>query len=129
MLIFQMAAPMARFGSELHQLIYKAPLRGPIILTHSKHDRANCLWHRLIEGEAAIGCAGATEPKADIGQIQLGKINYHYPAQDFLKKIVNVDAGWAYKNSFLSPEGAHSDFWYEESIYLALSVANFAHST
>ncbi len=41
--------------------------------------------------------------------------------------IVNIDAGWAYRKSpLLAPQGAHSDFFYEESIHLLLTLAGSA---
>jgi hypothetical protein len=126
-LIFQMAAPHSRFANELHDLVNKAPLSGPLVLTHSIYDTANCLWHSLAECEAAIGYSGASEPKADIGRITLGDLNYVYTNQDFSTKIVNVDASWAFLKSGVG-QGAHSDFWYQESIHLILSLVNFVNA-
>lgn len=128
-LIFQMAAPRHSFGSELRMLIHKAPLRGPLVLTYSCRDRANCLWHRFAEwGEAGIGCSGAGEPKDDICEIRLGPLDYRYTGSDFCKRIVNVKSCWAFKKSLFRIEGAHSDFWYSESIHLAMSLAEFVRS-
>jgi hypothetical protein len=128
LLVFQMAAPSAGFGPELTSLINDAPLRGPVVLTHSIHDRANCLWHGVSEFQRGIGCAGATEPKKEIGQLTLGGLKRKYTPRDFKAKIVNVDATAAFENAGLKPEGAHSDFWYEESIHLALSLVDFVHN-
>ncbi len=128
LLVFQMAAPNAGFGSQLASLVNESPLRGPVVLTHSIHDRANCLWHGASEWERGIGCAGAAEPKAEIGRFTLGGLRRKYTAKDFNARIVNVDATAAFENAGLKPEGAHSDFWYEESIHLALSLVDFVHS-
>jgi hypothetical protein len=43
----QMAAPAWSFADDLTLLVDESPVRGPVVLTHSKHDRANCLWHKL----------------------------------------------------------------------------------
>jgi hypothetical protein len=129
LLVFQMAAPRIAFGDELRRLVEEAPLRGRSVLTFSSNDKANCLWHLTTEYEEAIGCSGAAEPKKYIGQISLGDLDYKYTAEDFSAEIVNVDCSSAFTaDSFLQVEGAHSDFWYEESIHLVLSLANFAHA-
>jgi hypothetical protein len=125
MLVFQMAAPRSRFESKLEHLIDKGPLRGPVVLTYSKHDRANCIWHRATEGgETAIGCSGAVKPKDRLTTIKFGDLEHDYSG-DFTSKIVNVNASAAFANSGFRVEGAHSDFWYEESIHLILSLVNF----
>jgi hypothetical protein len=91
-------------------------------MTHSKHDRANCLWHKLGEGEAAIGCVGAREPKRWIGQTVLRPSGEVYTPSDFASLIVNVNADEVYQEGGLRPEGAHSDIWYEETLHLILSL-------
>lgn len=127
LLVFQMAAPTRGFGLELTRLMMDGPLRGPVVLTYSCYDRANCLWHRLIErGEAGVGCTGAAEPIGDIKRILLGDLDYTYSKSDFDARIVNVDASHLFNKGRLSPEGAHSDFWYEETVHLILSLANRA---
>src|SRR5262249_48160370 len=126
-LIFQMAAPKVGFGTDLAQLVHEAPLRGPLVLTHSRSDRANCFWHRKVESEDAIGCCGALEPKQEIANISLGDLDCKYSASDFSKNIVNVNASWAFAGGAFSVEGSHSDFWYEESVHLILSLVNYTH--
>jgi hypothetical protein len=119
----QMAAPCARFSDELSVLVEWSPFRGPLVLTHSTYDWANCLWHRLAEGECAIGCRGATAPAEWIGQIALRVPDEAYTKAEFAPRIVNIDASGLYTKTGLRPEGAHSDFWYEETIHLILSLA------
>jgi hypothetical protein len=98
------------------------------VLTYSSHDRANCVWHRVAErGEAAIGCSGASEPTNDISDIRYAGLDYKYTLEDFSTRIVNVRASEAFNHGGFRPEGAHSDFFYEESIHLVLSLANFVH--
>lgn len=128
-LIFQMAAPRSSFGPHLTTLIHRAPLRGPVLLTYSSHDRANCVWHRWAEqGELGIGCSGAAQPAEDLGEMHLCDLNHIYTESDFAKRILNVQASSIFAHSGLRPEGAHSDFWYEESVHLALSLAGFVHA-
>lgn len=124
LLVFQMAAPHAAFGPALQSLAHDSPIRGPIVLTCSRHDAANCMWHRRAEGEAGIGCEGASEPAADISGVSLRDLEHPYEATDFRSRIVNVFASHAFTDAGLRFEGAHSDFWYEESMHLALSLAN-----
>jgi hypothetical protein len=120
----QMAAPSASFSDQLSVLVEWAPFRGPLALTYSKFDRANCLWHWFAEKrERAIGCTGATAPSDWIGQTMLRKSESAYPENEFGHRIVNIDASAVYTNAGLRPEGAHSDFWYEETMHLILSLA------
>ncbi len=127
LLVFQMAAPHKSFASQLRGLIDTAPLRGPIVLTHSKHDKANCKWHWYAEWlESGIGCCGATQPKEYLHAARLHSLDQPYTSVDIpTRGIVNVDASAAYTSSSLfDVQGAHSDYWYEESIHLLLSLAN-----
>jgi hypothetical protein len=122
----QMAAPCASFSDELSVLVEWSPFRGPLAVTHSKYDWANCLWHQLADGERGIGCAGATEPADWIGRILLRKPGEAYTEAEFAQRIVNVDGSALYTKTGMRPEGAHSDFWYEETIHLILSLAMHA---
>ena len=125
MMIFQMAAPAKSYSSELQLLVTSSPLSGPVVLTHSRKDRANCLWHRAAEwGQPGIGCRGAKEPSREIQAIRLKELDKSYSVKDFNSRIVNVDATWAFRKAWLRVEGAHSDFWYAESIHLLLSLVN-----
>lgn len=123
MTVFQMAAGSVSFGGSLAKLVDEAPILGPIVLTYSKHDRANCLWHRVAEsGERAIGCEGAREPAARTHTIRFRPIAEDYTREDLRSgDITNVDASWAFTSGGIA-EGAHSDFWWEDSIHLVLSV-------
>lgn len=126
LLVFQMAAPNEIFRDRFNVLLQKAPLSGPICLTFSNIDRANCFFHEQIEGRKAIGCTGAIAPSGKIKGITLNEVNTDYVESEFFSQpIVNVDASWAYnRDPIFSLSGAHSDFWYEESIHLLLSVVN-----
>jgi hypothetical protein len=128
-LIFQMAAPAASFGGELEQLATEAPIAegsGRIVLTHSSRDAANCGWHRKMEGEEAIGCHGALEPSKLISSCTFRKLDQTYTARDFRKRIVNVDASRAFTKGSQLGAGAHSDYWYEDSVHLILTLADRA---
>jgi hypothetical protein len=128
-LVFQMAAPHASFGAQFRALLDAAPLSGPIVLTHSPHDKANCRWHRFAEWfECGIGCRGASQPRESLHSIRLNPRDQPYAAADLTPRhVINIDASLAYTNSSLMDvSGAHSDFWYEESIHLLLSVAEAA---
>jgi hypothetical protein len=122
-----MAPPASGFGGQLQLLIEAGPLFGPVVLTHSRADRANCLWHRFTERlQPGIGCAGAREPRAYLQSVQIRDLDQAYEDGDFPpRRIVNVDANRVFRNSpWHQLERAHSDFWYEESIHLILGVAN-----
>ena len=106
-LVFQMAAPHARFGRRLERLVNASPLGGPLVLTWSRHDRANCLWHRATEfGQPAIGCCGASEPREFIHNTTLKAETRRYTAKDFGAKIVNVDSSWLYTGAPFDPVGS-----------------------
>lgn len=125
--VFQMAAPNCRFGDELRILVSRAPLRGSFVATYSGFDRANCLWHWGSEwGQQAIGCTGAKEPRERTRRIELLPCSSQYSPGDFpARTVVNVDANRLYAHyDWFQVEGAHSDFWYEDSIHLVLSVAD-----
>jgi hypothetical protein len=126
-LVFQMAAPNRRFGGQLRSLLESGSLCGPIVLTYSPYDRANCLWHRFTEGnQRGIGCTGALEPKDRLKAAPLREVDSAYALDDFSRlTVVNVDASELYRHAgWCQFEGAHSDFYYQESAHLILSVAN-----
>jgi hypothetical protein len=130
-IVFQMAAPNRGFGEELRPLVTKGPLRGPLVVTYSGSDRANCLWHRFTEGgQQAIGCTGANQPIDRIKRIKLLRSDSPYVSGTFpARTVVNVDANWLYRHyGWFQPEGAHSDFWYDDSVHLVLSVADASRS-
>ena len=124
-LIFQMAAPNTAYGVKLSEMIRKSPFRGPLILTHSEHDTANCYWHIKTEGEPAIGCYGAAQPATMLSGIALHSVDRPYDDSCFSSAIINVNANHVFSASGLAA-GAHSDIWYEESIHLLLSLVSHA---
>jgi esterase/lipase superfamily enzyme len=126
MLIFQMAAHPDAFTHDLAPVLDKAPVHGPVTLTFSDADRANCLWHRIIENTPGIGCCGATSPPART--VKLRPINHDYDPDELAHPLINMDASWLYQRGRALPQGAHSDFWYPESIHLLLALAAHARS-
>jgi hypothetical protein len=96
------------------------PLSGPIVLTHSIHDRALCAWHRVIEREPGIGCRGvrAGEPHR---YVTLKPIELPYSGDDFANDVANVDASGCFQRGGLA-EGTHSDFWKNETLHLIASM-------
>lgn len=130
MLVFQMAAPSTRFEPQLTKLVHDAPFRGPLVTTFSIADTANCMWHKEAGDEQAIGCSGVKEPHQDVSTIPLANLTYNYTPQDFSTNIINVNASLVYTdgNGLTGiVVGAHSDFFYEESIHLVLSLVNHVH--
>ncbi|MBR0845460.1 hypothetical protein JQ607_35170 [Bradyrhizobium liaoningense] len=118
--VLQMAAGSKAFGTEFEALL-QGPICGPVVLTTATSDTALCSWHAMSEGEAGIGCTGAIEPGARIGSINLLPIAQSYSDNAFSKDITNVNAsryftggGWI--------EGAHSQFWHEETMHLIASL-------
>ncbi|MDF4253666.1 hypothetical protein [Streptomyces sp. WMMB303] len=131
MLVFQMAAPRDAFH-QLFPALFRtdgkpgAPLRGPLVLTHSRWDRATGFWHLRAEGSAGIGHSGAGP--APVAQFHTRLLAPHEPyrlsALDH--RLVNVDAGHCFRGSArtrLAPAGAHSDIDHPESAHLLLSLA------
>jgi hypothetical protein len=128
MLIFQMAARRDVFTKSFRPLVETGPLQGPICLTYTPADRACALWHPLAEaGRRAVGAAGALGPADKVRDTRLLAVDERYPHSDLASPIVNVDASRRYRRGrFTRPEGAHSDFWYPESIHLLLTLADYA---
>lgn len=128
LIVFQMAARRTVFADKFNALLENGPLQGPVCLTFSRADRANCSWHRFTEsGACAIGCQGATQPRNRIRTTSLRPSDETYEKHELSSDVVNVDAGWRYrKGRFTRPEGSHSDFWYRESIHLVLTLVNYA---
>jgi hypothetical protein len=130
-LIFQMAAPRDAFTRHFATLFPTdehpgAPLRGPLVLTHSRWDRATGFWHLRAEGVPGIGHSGVgAAPVAQFTTRLLGT-DIVYPQRTLDHRVVNVDADWLYRGgrrSRLSPAGAHSDFLRPESSHLLLTLA------
>lgn len=132
LLVFQMAAPRDALEEIFPALLPGpgrdrwAPLCGPIVLTHSRYDRATGIWHRQAEGSAGIGFAGARRAPTDVHRIQLLPLNRAYAMEDLDHRIVNVDASWLFRRGRLSFAGAHSDINYPESAHLLLSLADLS---
>lgn len=119
--VLQMAAPAKDFATELSALIETGPLIGPIVFTYSSKDSALCVWHRVGELQVGIGCNGAVEPADRIGRTDFRPANRPYTDRDFENDITNVDASRIFVKSGLA-EGAHSDFWHEETLHLIASL-------
>lgn len=118
--VLQMAAGCNTFGAEFSSLL-RGPICGPIILTHSTSDRANCIWHKVSESESGVGCEGAAAPGDRIGKTTLHPVDSPYANTDFSKDITNIDASHFFKKGGWA-EGGHSDFWHEETLHLITSV-------
>lgn len=133
-LVFQMAAPRNVFDERFPTLFRNdgqpaAPLRGPLVLTHSRHDRATGFWHLRAESAPGIGHSGAGTAPVPQYSTRLRTLDEEYPLHTLDHRIVNVDAGWRYRGGrarWLAPAGAHSDFHHPESAHLLLSLAAHA---
>ncbi|WP_181788418.1 alpha/beta hydrolase [Streptomyces phytophilus] len=127
LLVFQMAAPPRIFADRFHRILHDAPVNGPIALTHSRADRATGRWHRIAEGTAGIGFAGAAAPAEHIGALRLRALDTSYGREELDHRIVNVDAHHRFRRGRLwRPAGAHSDIYHPESAHLLLSLAALA---
>ncbi|TGB14816.1 alpha/beta hydrolase [Streptomyces sp. MZ04] len=127
LLIFQMAASPGIFADRFRRILHDAPINGPVVLTHSRADRATGLWHRLAEGTPGIGYAGVAEPSERIGSLPLRRLEVPYRRHELDHRLVNIDAHWRYRRGRLwNPAGAHSDFCHAESAHLLLSLACLA---
>lgn len=128
LLVFQMAAPRDAFAEVFPALFPvegrngRAPLAGPIVLTHSRYDRANGIWHRRAEGSLGIGHSGARRAPAYVHNVPMLALDRSYTMADLDHRIVNVDASWRFKKGNLF-SGAHSDIAHPESVHLLLSLA------
>ncbi|MGC0382494.1 hypothetical protein [Streptomyces sp. SAI-129] len=134
--VFQMAAPRTAFDATFHRLRpgpagHTSPVGGPLVFTHSRHDRATGLWHLLGEKLPGIGHSGmrlsATPPGGvaphDVWSTRLLRADTPYPRRSLDHTFVNIDASWRYRSSRLNPVGAHSDYYHPESAHLLLSLA------
>ncbi|GAA2341149.1 hypothetical protein GCM10010431_75890 [Streptomyces kunmingensis] len=133
-LIFQMAAPRDAFVRHFAGLFPSednpgAPLRGPLVLTHSRWDRATGFWHLRAEGQPGIGHSGTGPAPVSQFSTRLLPTGVPYPHQVLDHRIVNVSADWLYRGQSrvrLSPAGAHSDFIRPESAHLMVTLAEHA---
>lgn len=129
LLVFQMAATPDIFttSQRFTRILTDSPVNGPLVLTHSKADRATGLWHRIAEGQRGIGAVGVREPAEHVSATNLRSSTTPYRRDDFPTPIVNIDASTRFRRGrWLKPQGAHSDYWYPESAHLLLSLANLA---
>lgn len=130
-LIFQMAAPRDAFVRHFAPLFPSpehpgAPLGGPLVLTHSRWDRATGFWHLRAEGEPGIGHSGTGPAPVPQFSTRLLGTQALYPQNVLDHPVVNVNADWLYRGGCrtrISPAGAHSDFLRPESAHLLLTLA------
>jgi hypothetical protein len=99
------------------------PMRGPVVVTYSRYDRATGFWHMTAERSRGIGNAGVRLAPAHIHNIRLLPLDHVYTRADLDHPIVNVDASWRFRRRGLKFSGAHSDIYYPESAHLILSIA------
>ncbi|GAB2873182.1 hypothetical protein [Streptomyces mayteni] len=133
-LVFQMAAPRDSFDVLFPTLFRSdespaAPLRGPLVLTYSRWDRATGFWHLRAEGAPGIGHSGAGTAPVHPFHTRLLTVDEPYARNLLDHRIVNVDAGWRFRGGRVSrmlPAGAHSDFHHPESAHLALSLSTLS---
>ncbi|MGW3172939.1 hypothetical protein [Streptomyces sp. NPDC001153] len=126
-----MAAPRDAFDRPFPSLFPSAgrpgaPLRGPLVLTHSRWDRATGFWHLRAEGAAGIGHSGAGVAPVPQFHVRLLDVGERYPAVALDHRLVDVDASRLFRGGVrtrMAPAGAHSDFARPESAHLMLSLA------
>jgi hypothetical protein len=132
MLLFQMAAPRDAFGSMFSSLTPSpdrpaAPLRGPVVATHSRYDRATGFWHRRAEGKNGVGHSGIDPASAPVAETRLLPPEQRYRQRALDHPYVNVDATDVFsRGGSLNPAGAHSTHICPESAHLLLSLADFS---
>ncbi|WP_055564816.1 hypothetical protein [Streptomyces atriruber] len=132
MLLFQMAAGRDAFLSLFPYILPSsghdgAPLRGPIVATYSRHDRATGFWHLRAERQPGIGHSGIGPAPAPMFTTHLLPLDERYPLSALDHRFVNIDASDVYvRGRRLSPAGAHSDHVRPESAHLLLSLADYS---
>ncbi|WP_338695935.1 hypothetical protein V2W30_11680 [Streptomyces sp. Q6] len=130
LLLLQMAAPprVLAAGGAYGRLFTDAPVSGPVAVTHTRHDRATGLWHRLREGERGIGTVGLPGPAAvEVHRTTLRAPERAYADGELHHRLVDVDATEVFRRGRWKPTGAHSDIWYPHTAHLLLSLMNDAH--
>jgi hypothetical protein len=124
-LLLQMAAPRDAFAGTFTAL-GAAPLRGPVVATCSRHDRATGFWHLRAERRPGVGYAGiGTAPaavSAAVSAIRMLSVDEPYSLAVLDHRFVSVDAGEVF-TSGRGPAGAHSDHLRPETAHLLLSPA------
>lgn len=132
MLLFQMAARRDAFLSLFPYILPSeahdgAPLRGPVVATYSRHDRATGFWHLRAERQPGIGHSGIGPAPAPMFTTRLLPLDEHYPLSALDHRFVNIDASDVYvRGRRLNPAGAHSDHVRPESAHLLLTLANYS---
>ncbi|GHF27999.1 hypothetical protein [Streptomyces fumanus] len=132
LLLFQMAARRDAFISLFPRLLPNgaydgAPLRGPIVTTYSRHDRATGFWHLQAEQQSGIGHAGIGPAPAPMFTTRMLALSERYPLSALDHTFVNVDASEVYvRGHRLNPAGAHSDHVRLESAHLLLTLADYS---
>ncbi|WP_206305912.1 alpha/beta hydrolase [Streptomyces sp. RFCAC02] len=133
-LVFQMAAPRDSFDTLFPALFRTdgapaAPLRGPLVLTRSRWDRATGFWHLRAESAPGIGHSGVGTAPVPQFSTRLLPVCEPYAHHTLDHRLVTVNADWRFTGSRttrLLPSGAHSDFLHEESAHLLLTLASFS---
>ncbi|MFI5852544.1 hypothetical protein [Streptomyces parvulus] len=124
MLLFQMAAPRDAFTT-LFASLATAPLHGPVVATHSRHDRATGFWHLRAERSPGVGHSGIGVAPSPLFNGFLLPSDRGYPHQTLDHRFVNLDASaYFMRGRKLNPAGAHSDHLRPESAHLLLSLAD-----
>ncbi|MFC9755938.1 hypothetical protein [Streptomyces sp. NPDC056921] len=132
MLLFQMAARRDAFLSLFLNILPSeahdgAPLRGPVVATYSRHDRATGFWHLRAEQQPGIGHSGIGPAPAPMFTTTLLPLDERYPHSALDHRFVNVDASDVYvRGRHLNPAGAHSDHVRAESAHLLLTLADYS---
>ncbi|MFF4546672.1 hypothetical protein [Streptomyces sp. NPDC001435] len=132
MLLFQMAAGRDAFLSLFRYILPSeghdgAPLRGPVVATYSRHDRATGFWHLRAERQAGIGHSGIGPAPTPVFATRLLPPDERYPLTALDHRFVNVDASDVYvRGRRLNPAGAHSDHVRAESAHLLLTLADYS---
>ncbi|MFK0134633.1 hypothetical protein ACIQRZ_30195 [Streptomyces rubiginosohelvolus] len=132
MLLFQMAARRDAFLSLFPHVLPSeahggAPLRGPVVATYSRHDRATGFWHLRAEQQPGIGHSGVGPAPAPLFSTRLLSPYERYPISSLDHRFVNVDASDVYvRGRRLNPAGAHSDHVRSESAHLLLTLADYS---
>ncbi|WP_394434715.1 hypothetical protein [Streptomyces sp. SGAir0957] len=127
-LLLQMAAERSTLGpgGAYADLFARAPVSGPVALTHSRHDRATGLWHLLAERHRGIGTAGLREAAVPVHRIRMHRPDEPYTDADLHHRLVDVNASRVFRRGRLRFAGAHSDLWHPHTAHLLLSLMDRA---
>ncbi|MFI7340374.1 hypothetical protein ACIBUY_20885 [Streptomyces sp. NPDC050085] len=130
-LLMQMAAPRSTLarGGLYADLFERAPVSGPVAVTHSRHDRATGLWHFLAEGHRGIGTAGLRKAVVPVHRIRMHPPHVPYADADLHHRLIDVNATRVFRAGRFTRSGAHSDLWHPHSAHLLLSLMDRARET